>query len=155
VDFAENTKEGHAQETGSKAGILVAANGADLADHDAKPLDLARLVAQALETVEAENRLRTARLFPRPPQYLEFNPEVLTVLRITAEGQTAAHDAIMSDPERRVDETRAAAIEDETGEIARVDKAMLRILPPSWDKKLGDNPRGATAAIKLKKTCSI
>jgi hypothetical protein len=35
VDFAENTKEGHAQETGSKAGILVAANGADLADHDA------------------------------------------------------------------------------------------------------------------------
>jgi hypothetical protein len=68
VDFAENTKEGHAQETGSKAGILVAANGADLADHDAKPLDLARLVAQALETVEAEKRLRTARLFPRPPR---------------------------------------------------------------------------------------
>jgi len=67
VDFSENTKEGHAQETGSKAGILVAANGADLADHDAKPLHLARLVAQALETVEAENRLRTARLFPPPP----------------------------------------------------------------------------------------
>jgi hypothetical protein len=67
VDFAENTKEGHAQETGSKVGILVAATGADLADHDAKPLDLARLVAQALKTVEAENRLRTARLFPPPP----------------------------------------------------------------------------------------
>jgi hypothetical protein len=43
---------------------------------------------------------------------------VLTVLRVTAEGQTAAHDAIMSDPERRVDETRAVALEDETGEIA-------------------------------------
>ena len=40
------------------------------------------------------------------------------MLRVTAEGQTAAHDAIMSDPERRVDETRAAALEDETGEIA-------------------------------------
>jgi len=38
------------------------------------------------------------------------------VLRVTAEGQTAAHDA--TDPECRVDETRAVALEDETGEIA-------------------------------------
>ena len=40
------------------------------------------------------------------------------MLRVTAEGQTAAHDAIKSDPERRVDETCAVALEDATGEIA-------------------------------------
>jgi len=36
----------------------------------------------------------------------------------TLSGQRNGHDAIMSDLERRVDETRAAALGDEAGEIA-------------------------------------
>ena len=80
-----------------------------------------------------------------------WHPEVLTVLRVTAEGQTAAHDAIMSDPERRVDETRAAAIEDETGEIARVDKAMLRILPPQLGQKARGQPEGCHCSYQIEK----
>ena len=36
----------------------------------------------------------------------------------TPSGQRNGHDAIMSDLERRVDETRTAALGDEAGEIA-------------------------------------
>jgi hypothetical protein len=76
-------------------------------------------------------------------QHLERNPDVLTVLRVTVEGETAAHDDIMADPERWANEIRAAAV-DEAGERAWVEKVRLRTQPlPAAGRK----PDGAVGEL--------
>ena len=65
------------------------------------------------------------------------------MLRVTVEGETPAHDEIMSDPERWANEIRAAAV-DEAGERAWVEKVRLRTQPPpAGDRK----PEGAVGEL--------
>lgn len=45
-------------------------------------------------------------------EYIEFNPDPLTLLRMAVEGRTDADDEIMFDPERWANEVRAAALGD-------------------------------------------
>ena len=169
VDFAANTKEGHAQETGSKGGILVAADGAGLADHDTKPIDFVCREAQVLETVGAGNRLRTARPLPRNPR------QVPGVQPGGAHG--AARDGGGPDGRSRRNHVRPGAPggRDPRGRPGGRDgrdclreKMMLRILPLQLGQKARGRPGEMplqqinlkkriffTGHLQRKKTCSI
>jgi DNA repair exonuclease SbcCD nuclease subunit len=134
--FAGNSQGRHARETGPKGCLLVSVDGAGRATPVFKPLDVVRWEAAVIDATQAASghdvtdRFRSA-LSP----ILARNPDVLTVLRVMVEGETAAHDAITADPERWVNEIRAAAV-DEAGERAWVEKVRFRTQPPpAGDRK--------------------
>jgi DNA repair exonuclease SbcCD nuclease subunit len=144
VVFAGNTQGRHARETGPKGCILVSVDGAGRAELDFRPLDVVRWEAAAVDAAGAENGYDLLERFRETlAKRLELNPDVLTVLRVTVEGRTAAHDEIMSDPERWVNEIRAAAL-DEAGERCWVEKVKLRTQPPPAG---GKKPEGALGEL--------
>jgi DNA repair exonuclease SbcCD nuclease subunit len=130
VVFPGNTQGRHARETGPKGCLLVSVDGAGRPALDFKPLDVVRWEAAAVDAsgVEGGNEL-LERFRAVLLQRLELNPDLLTVLRVTVAGETAAHDEIMGDPERWENEIRAVAV-DEAGERAWVEKVRLHTRPP-------------------------
>jgi len=144
VVFAGNPQGRHARETGPKGCLLVSVDGAGRPTLDFRPLDVVRWEAAVIDAAQAVSghdvvdRFRAAL-----SQHLERNPDVLTVLRVTVEGETAAHDEIVSDPERWANEVRAAAV-DEAGERAWVEKIRLRTQPPPAGAR---KPEGAVGEL--------
>lgn len=135
--FAGNTQGRHARETGAKGCLLVSVDGAGRPSFLFRPLDVVRWESAVIDAADAASghelveRFRATLL-----QCLERNPEVLTVLRVSVEGETGAHEEIMSDPERWGNEIRAAAV-DEAGERAWVESIRLRTQqPPAGERRL-------------------
>jgi len=145
VVFAGNTQGRHARETGAKGCLLVSVDGAGRPTLDFKPLEVVRWEAEVIDAVNAASGYDVVERFRAIlSQHLQKNPDVITVLRVTVEGETAAHDEIMSDPERWTNEIRAAAV-DEAGERAWVEKVRLRTqLPPAAG---GRKPEGAVGEL--------
>jgi hypothetical protein len=75
-------------------------------------------------------------------QQTEMNPDKLIVLRVTVEGETTAHDEILSRPEHWATEIRAAAAS-EAGERFWIEKVRFRTRPPIATKK----PEGAVSEL--------
>ena len=144
VVFAGNTQGRHARETGAKGCLLVSVDSAGRPALDFKPLDVVRWEAAAIDAAPAASGHDVVDRFRATlAQHLERNPDVLTVLRVTVEGETAVHDDIMADPERWSNEIRAAAV-DEAGERAWVEKVRLRTQPlPA----AGRTPDGAVGEL--------
>jgi DNA repair exonuclease SbcCD nuclease subunit len=129
VVFAGNTQGRHARETGPKGCILVSVDDAGRCALDFKPLDVVRWESALVDAAGIESGYDLLERFREVlAELLEPNSERLTVIRVTVEGRTAAHDEIMSDPERWVNEVRAAAV-DQAGERVWVEKVKLRTQP--------------------------
>jgi DNA repair exonuclease SbcCD nuclease subunit len=144
VVFSGNTQGRHARETGPKGCLLVSVDGAGRPALGFKPLDVVRWEAAVINAAHAAGGQEVVDRFRATlSRQLERNLEVLTVLRVTVEGETAAHDEIMCDPERWANEIRAAAV-DEAGERAWVEKIRLRTQPPPAG---GRKPEGAVAEL--------
>ncbi len=143
VVFAGNTQGRHARETGPRGCFLVKVDDAGRPVFDFKPLDVVRWEAAIIDASESESgydlldRFRETLL-----THLERNPDMLTVLRVTVEGKTTAHDEILSDPERWAHEIRAAAVDD-AGERVWIEKVRFRTRPPAGGKK----PEGAVGEL--------
>jgi DNA repair exonuclease SbcCD nuclease subunit len=147
VVFAGNTQGRHARETGAKGCLLVSVDGAGRPALDFKPLDVVRWEAAAIDAAPAVSGHDVVDRFRATlARHLERNPDVLTVLRVTVEGETAAHDDIMADPERWANEIRAAAV-DEAGERAWVEKVRLRTQPLTAAGRTPDSAVGELLAL--------
>jgi DNA repair exonuclease SbcCD nuclease subunit len=144
VVFSGNTQGRHARETGPKGCLLVSVDGPGPPTLDFKPLDVVRWEAAVIDAAHASGGQEVVDRFRAAlSRQLERNLDALTVLRVTVEGETAAHDEIMCDPERWANEIRAAAV-DEAGERAWVEKIRLRTLPPP---SRGRKAEGAVAEL--------
>jgi hypothetical protein len=114
---------------------------------DFTPLDVVRWEAALVDAAGIQSGYDLVDRFRETlAKHLERNPGVLTVLRVTAEGRTAAHDRIVSDPERWVNEIRAAAVDD-AGERAWVEKVCLRTQPPASGVRQSDGAVGELLAL--------
>ncbi len=143
VVFSGNTQGRHARETGPKGCLLVTVDDAARTIIDFRPLDVVRWETVTVDASATESgfdlldRFRECLLVK-----IEGNPDVLTVLRVSLEGETALHDTILSDPERWMHEIRAAAV-DEAGERVWIEKVMFRTRPPAG----GAKPEGAVGEL--------
>jgi DNA repair exonuclease SbcCD nuclease subunit len=143
VVFSGNTQGRHARETGPKGCLLVTVDDAGRPVLDFKPLDVVRWETVAVDASQTESdydlldRFRESLLLK-----LEGNPDVLTVLRVSLEGEAAVHDTILSDPEHWMQEIRAAAM-DEAGERVWIEKVVFRTRPPAE----GGKPEGALGEL--------
>jgi DNA repair exonuclease SbcCD nuclease subunit len=147
VVFAGNIQGRHARETGPKGCVLVSVDAAGRPTPDFRPLDVVRWEAAAVDAAGVENGHDLLDRFRETlSKRLELNPDVLTVLRVTVEGETAAHDEMMSDPERWANEIRAAVV-DEAGERAWVEKVKLRTQPPPAGGRKPDGAVGELLAL--------
>jgi DNA repair protein SbcD/Mre11 len=143
IVFAGNIQGRHARETGPKGIVLVSVDGDGRPALDFKPLDVVRWELAVVDASQAESGSEVVDRFRQTlSPILERNPNVLTVLRVTVEGETAAHDEVMSDPERWENEIRAAALDD-AGDRAWVEKVKLRTQAPAGDIK----PEGAVGEL--------
>jgi DNA repair exonuclease SbcCD nuclease subunit len=147
VVFAGNIQGRHARETGPKGCVLVSVDDAGRPNLDFRALDVVRWEAATVDAAGAENGHDLLDRFRETlSKHLALNPDVLTVLRVTLEGETAAHDEIMSDPERWANEIRAAVV-DEAGERAWVEKVKLRTQPPPAGDGKPDGAVGELLAL--------
>lgn len=122
VVFSGNTQGRHARETGPKGCYLVTVDAAGRPRLDFRPLDVVRWETATVDASSAESGYElTDRFREVLLAHLERNADLLTVLRVTVEGETAAHDEILSDSERWEHEIRAVAV-DEAGERAWIEK---------------------------------
>jgi exonuclease SbcD len=143
VVFAGNTQGRHARETGPKGCFLITVDDAGRPVLDFRPLDVVRWETATVDASGAESGYDlTDRFRDTLLEHLERNPDLLTVLRVTVEGETAAHDEILSDPERWEHEIRAAAV-DEAGERAWIEKIRFRTRPLAGAK----TPEGAVGEV--------
>lgn len=147
VVFAGNTQGRHARETGPKGCLLVSVDGVGRLVLDFKSLDVVRWESVVVDAAEIDHGYGLIDRFREIlSKQLELNPDVLTVLRVTAEGRTPAYEEIVSDPERWVNEIRAAAV-DEGGERVWVEKVMLRTQPPHAGSQKHEGAVGELLAL--------
>jgi DNA repair exonuclease SbcCD nuclease subunit len=144
VVFAGNTQGRHARETGPKGCFLVDVDDAGRSALDFRPLDVVRWETASVDASAAKtghdllDRFRETLM-----KYLELNPDLLTVLRVSVEGETSAHEEITEDPERWLNEIRAVAV-DEGGDRCWVEKVRIRTRPPPAK---GRKPDGAVGEL--------
>jgi len=144
VVFAGNLQGRHARETGPRGCLVVSVDAAGRPELDFRPLDVVRWETAGLDAAGIGNGYDLIERFRAIlSTYLEINKGVLTVLRVTVAGRTAVHAEIMSDPERWVNEVRAAAL-DEAEERVWVEAVKLRTQPPADD---GPKPEGAVGEL--------
>jgi DNA repair exonuclease SbcCD nuclease subunit len=147
VVFAGNIQGRHARETGPKGCVLVSVDDAGRPNLDFRSMDVVRWEAAVVDATEAANGHDVLDRFRETlSRHLELNPEVLTVLRVTVDGRTAAHDDIRSDPERWLNEIRATVV-DEAGERAWLEKVKFRTQPPPARDRLPDGAVGELLAL--------
>jgi DNA repair exonuclease SbcCD nuclease subunit len=143
VVFAGNTQGRHARETGPKGCYLVQVDDAGRPLLVFKPLDVVRWESATVDAAGAASgydmldRFRDTLI-----QQTEMNPDKLIVLRVTVEGETTAHDEILSRPEHWATEIRAAAAS-EASERVWIEKVRFRTRPPIATKK----PEGAVSEL--------
>jgi hypothetical protein len=147
VVFAGNTQGRHARETGPKGCFLVSVDGAGRPSLDFRPLDVVRWEAAHIDAAPAESaQAVVARFRESLVPLLERNPDLLTVVRVVLEGESAAHDELMSDCERWVNEIRAAAV-DEAGDRAWVEKVRFDTRPPAARTEMAEGAVGELLAL--------
>ncbi len=145
VVFAGNTQGRNARETGPKGCVLVNVDAAGRTTLDFRPLDVVRWETAVVDASGAGSGYDLLDRFREAlSQVLAQNPDVLSVLRVTVSGQTPAHEEIMADLERWVNEIRAVAV-DEGGERVWVEKVLIRTRTPPAK---GRRPEGAVAALE-------
>jgi len=144
VVFSGNTQGRHARETGPKGCLLVSVDRTGRPTLDFKPLDVVRWEAAVIDAAHASGGQEVVDRFRAAlSRQLEQNLDALTVLRVTVEGETSAHDEIMCDTEHWANEIRAAAV-DEAGERVWVEKIRLRTHQPFAAVR---KPEGAVAEL--------
>jgi exonuclease SbcD len=129
VVFAGNTQGRHARETGPKGCVLVSVGNSERASLDFRPLDVVRWEIAAIDAGAAERGYDVVDRFRETlSALLARNPDVLSVARVVIDGETSAHNELLADPERWVNEIRSVAL-DEGGSRVWVEKVKLRTRP--------------------------
>ena len=133
VLFSGNTQGRHIRETGPKGCVLVSVNHDGRPKIEFKPIDVVRWEIINVNAHEFESGYDIVDSFSHKlEQLLAENQGMPTAARIIIEGETAAHEDILSDVERWTNEFRAAALEIGTGRVW-VEKTKFNITEPASD----------------------
>ncbi len=133
VLFSGNTQGRHVRETGPKGCVLVSVNHSGRPEIELKPIDVVRWEILVVDANEFESGYNIVDSFSRKlEQLLDENQGMPLAVRIIIEGETPAHDDILSDVERWINEFRAAALEIGSGKVW-VEKAKFNITKPTSD----------------------
>jgi len=133
VLFSGNTQGRHIRETGPKGCVLVTVNHSGRPEVEFKPIDVVRWEILVVDADEFESGYDIVDNFTHKlEQLLDENQGMPTAIRIIIEGETPAHDDILSDVERWTNEFRAAALEIGAGKVW-VEKAKFNITEPTSD----------------------
>jgi DNA repair exonuclease SbcCD nuclease subunit len=118
VAFSGNLQGRHARETGPKGALLVCVDGARVTSVEHRALDHVRWVrcdVDATKSASADDVMERVR---RELEAAVTRAEGrLVAARVTVTGATAAHDALLRDPERYTNEIRALAMDCAGGDV--------------------------------------
>lgn len=148
IVFPGNVQGRNIRETGPKGCMLVSVQGPGRVEAEFRPLDVLRwevCAADATGAADGEDVLeRVADRLHDLRQASEGRP---LAVRVEVTGICAAHDELLADPVRWINEVRASAIELGDGDLW-VEKVKLRTQPP---RDLGslpaDGPLGELLAV--------
>jgi exonuclease SbcD len=133
VLFSGNTQGRHVRETGPKGCVLVSVDHSGRPEIEFKPIDVVRWEILVVDANEFESGYDIVDSFSHKlEQLLDKNQGMPLAVRIIIEGETPAHDDILSDVERWINEFRAAALEIGGGKVW-VEKAKFNITKPISD----------------------
>ena len=133
VLFSGNTQGRHIRETGPKGCVLVSIDHSGRPEIEFKPIDVVRWEIIRVDAHESESGYDILDSFGQKlEKVLDENQGMPTAARIIIEGETAAHDDILSDVERWANEFRAAALEIGAGKVW-VEKTKFNISEPISD----------------------
>jgi DNA repair exonuclease SbcCD nuclease subunit len=133
VLFSGNTQGRHVRETGPKGCVLVSVNHSGRPEIEFKPIDVVRWEILVVDANEFESGYDIVDSFShRLEQLLDENQGMPLAVRIIIEGETPAHDDILSDVERWTNEFRATALEIGAGKVW-VEKVKFNITEPTSD----------------------
>ena len=137
VVFSGNTQGRHARETGAKGCMLVTVGDDERTGCEFVPLDVVRWVritVAAAGAVDGYDIVERAR--SRLAAVLAENGAMPLAARVRIQGETPAHSEMLSDPERWVNEIRAAALDVGNGRVW-VEKVKVETGPPAAVERLG------------------
>ncbi|MBU0985614.1 MAG: DNA repair exonuclease [Proteobacteria bacterium] len=133
IVFSGNTQGRHIRETGPKGCVLVTVNRSGRPEIEFKPIDVVRWEVLVVDAHGAESGYDLVDRFSHKLEaLLDENQGMPLSVRLKIEGETPAHDNIMSDIERWVSEFRAAALETGEGKIW-VEKTRFNLTKPVSD----------------------
>jgi len=131
VLFSGNTQGRHIRETGPKGCVLVSVNHDGRPEIEFKPIDVVRWEIIKVDAFGLESGYDIVDSFSQKlEQLLDENQGMPTAVRIIIEGETPAHDDILSDVERWTNEFRAATLEIGAGKVW-VEKTKFNLNEPS------------------------
>jgi DNA repair exonuclease SbcCD nuclease subunit len=146
IIFSGNIQGRHVRETGPKGCVLVTVDDAGRVAQSFKSLDVVRW-----ETVDIDaNHTKTGydiidRLAARIQALSESTNGMPLALRVRIQGETIAHDEILSDADRWINEIRSCAIDAGNGQVW-VEKVKFDLCLPISDKA-PDKPDGAMGEL--------
>jgi DNA repair protein SbcD/Mre11 len=141
IVFSGNTQGRHVRESGPKGCVLVTVKDDGQAEIEFKPIDVVRWEVPEVDVFGAESGYDMVDRFSHTLEaLLEANQGMPLAVRVKIQGETSAHDEIMSDMERWMSEFRAAALEIGGGKIW-VEKTRFDLSAPPSDRF--EHPSGA------------
>ena len=133
VLFSGNTQGRHIRETGPKGCVLVSVDHNGRPEIEFKPIDVVRWEIIQVDAHGLENGYDIVDSFSHKlEQLLDENQGMPTAVRIIIEGETPAHDDMLSDVERWTNEFRAATLEIGAGKVW-VEKTKFNLTEPASD----------------------
>jgi DNA repair exonuclease SbcCD nuclease subunit len=144
--FSGNIQGRHARETGPKGCVLVTVDDAGRADWAFRPLDVVRWESVHVDAGHAGSAYDLMdRVSDRIDMLLEVNGDMPLAIRVRIEGETRAHDELLSDVERWVNEIRSLAIDSGDRRIW-VEKVKFDLGRP-LSERFTETPEGAMGEL--------
>jgi DNA repair exonuclease SbcCD nuclease subunit len=144
--FPGNIQGRHVKETGPKGCMLVTVDDRGRAAPDFRPLDVIRWFRLLLDVSGKDGAYDVIdEIAASLQEILEQNEGMPIVARIEVTGACPAHDELLSDPERWINEIRSAAVNASGGTIW-IEKAKL-LTEPTQDMKRLESVGGPVAEI--------
>jgi exonuclease SbcD len=146
IIFSGNIQGRHVRETGPKGCVLVTVDDAGRTKPVFKPLDVVRWESVHIDASHTESGYDIVdRLADRIEALAESTGGMPLALRIHIKGETIAHDEILSDAERWINEIRSCAIDAGNGQ-AWVEKVKFDLCLPI-SGMAPDKPEGALGEL--------
>ncbi len=147
--FPGNIQGRHIREAGPKGCMLVSVDDKGSVDLEFKPLDVTRWAMLNVDSKGAETGYDIIDLFREQLEnLLNENPGMPLVVRVIIEGETPAHQEVLSNPEKWNNEIRAAAL-DTSREMVWVEKIQIRMRAPLSGQNLRERGEAMGELLKL------
>jgi exonuclease SbcD len=146
IIFPGNIQGRHARETGPKGCVLVTVDDAGRTELEFKPVDVVRWESVHVDASHSESGYDIIdRLADRIESLAESTNGIPIALRVNIKGETIAHDELLSDAERWINEIRSCAIYAGSGQVW-VEKVKFDLCLPS-SGGLTEKPEGAIGEL--------